>query len=189
MAGSANQQLQTDSSNSSMSISPATSEVGSPKAIASSKCSTSLSRSSLKGLPFHLEKGIENPTSFSVGSCSKVGEPNGCNRRTRTSSYNSNSSGFSVGSKVGSRKELDRADLDFDWRSSSRLRSNSGSSEESKIKKSDDKAVVQVHRADQDLNWRDHDDPLSNSTAPLSSQISNWSSKKARRNKLTLGMT
>ena len=75
--------------------------------------------------------------------------------------------------------------MDLDWRSSSRLRCSSGSSEEStKSKKSDDRVPVRLHRADRDLNWRNHDDILSNSPNTfISSQKCNWRSKNSKQNK------
>ena len=165
-----------------MSISPATSEVGSSTAIANSKSATNSPRNTFNGLsPFQLQKGIAKSTSGNVANCSKVGGLSSSNRRIRTSSYNSSTSSFSASSKVGSRKELDRADLDLDWRSASRLRSSSGSSEESnRTKKGDERAAYQLDRADLDHNWRNHADLLNSPTPSLSSQLSNWRSKEAR---------
>lgn len=184
--GPADQPLPSDSSNSSMSISPAVSEVGSPSGISGSKGTSNSTRALFSELTYlDVEKGIKKSPSGNLVNCNKEVSYNGSVRRIRTSSHSSNTSSFSTSSKVGSRKELDRADMDLDWRSSSRLRCSSGSSEESiKSKKSDDRVPVRIHRADRDLNWRNHDDILSNSPNTfISSQRSNWRSKNAKQNK------
>ena len=183
---SADQQFPTDSSNSSMSISPAISEVGSPSAISGSKGTSNSTRALFGELTYlDVEKGIKKSSSGNLVNCNNDVSSNGSVRRIRTSSHSSNTSSFSTGSKVGSRKELDRADMDLDWRSSSRLRCSSGSSEESnKSKKSDDRVPVRIHRADRDLNWRNHGDILSNTpNSFISSQRPNWRSKNTNQKK------
>ena len=72
--------------------------------------------------------------------------------------------------------------MDLDWRSTSRLRCSSGSSEDSiKSKKSSDKLPSQVNRADRDLNWRNHDDIKSNSFT--ANPRGNWRNEHQRRPK------
>ena len=141
-----------------MSVSPAASEVGSPTAIV------------------HALKCAHKQTS--PKSVLDAVTSNGIGKGIISKAKQSNTL------KHSKRIELDRADLDFDWRSSSRLSSGSVSGkDEAKAKKSDDKTNVEVYRADQDLNWRDHDDPRSNSpVSSLSSHGSSWwESKKARK--------
>ena len=181
--GAADQQLPTDSSNSSMSISPANSEVGTPSAISRSKGQSNSTRALFSELAYlDVEKGIKKSSSGNLVNCNKDASSHGSIRRIRTSSHSSNTSSFSTGSKVGSRKELDRADMDLDWRSSSRLRCSSGSSEEStKSKKIDDRLPIRIHRADRDLNWRNHDDMSNSSKLFLSSPASNWRSKNTKQ--------
>ena len=167
-----------------MSISPAISEVGSPRAISSSKYKTTSTRALFNELAsFDIKKGIKKSSSgnFVQGINKEIGSV-GSGRRIRTSSHSSNTSSFSSNSKVGSRKELERADMDLDWRSASRLRCSSGSSEEStKSKKSDDKLANNMNRADRDLNWRNHDDIQSNSFIP--GQRGSWRSENPRKQK------
>ena len=166
-----------------MSISPAISEVGSPRATLSSKSNNTSTRALFNELTsFNIKKGIMKSASGNFGQ--GINNDSGSNstgaRRIRTSSHSSNTSSFSSSSKIGSRKELDRADLDLDWRSTSRLRCSSGSSEDSiKSKTSDDKLSNNVNRADRDLNWRNHDDIKSNSFIP--SQRGNWRNGNQRR--------
>ena len=182
--GPTNQQLPTDSSNSSMSISPALSEVGSPRATLSSKGNTTSTRALFNELTsFNIKKGIKKSASGNFGEgINKDSASISSGRRIRTSSHSSNTSSFSSSSKIGSRKELDRADMDLDWRSTSRLRCSSGSSEDSiKSKKSNDKLPSQVNRADRDLNWRNHDDIKSNSFT--ANPRGNWRNEHQRRPK------
>lgn len=186
LGGHADQQLQSDSSNSSMSISPATSEVGSPRGASGSKSNATSTRALFNELTsFNIKKGIKKSVSGNFGQgINKESVSISSGRRIRTSSHSSSTSSFSSSSKVGSRKELDRADMDLDWRSTSRLRCSSGSSEESiKTKKSDDKLPNKVNRADRDLNWRNHDDIQSNSF--IRSQRGNWRSENQRRHKMS----
>ena len=166
-----------------MSTSPAISEVGSPIAISSSKCAANSPRvlfNELTSLP--IQKGIKKSASTNLSDCSIEISPNRNGRRIRTSSHSSNTSSFSTSSKVGSRIELDRADMDLDWRSSPRLRCSSGSSEESiKSKKGDEQPL----RSDRDFNWRKHDQPNSFSS---SSQL-NWRIKNEQKKGVScLGM-
>ena len=163
-----------------MSISPANSEVGSPTCMAINKCATSSTRVLFGELTsLDIEAGIRKSASINFGKCDKYCDSKtSTGRRVRTSSHCSNTSSFSVGSKNGSRKELDRADMDLDWRSSSRLRFSSGSSEEegSHSKKgSDDKLHSMLNRADRDMNWRNHD-----SQSCGSSRIPNWRAKMGK---------
>merc|ERR1712223_330617 len=134
---------------------------------------------------FNIKKGIKKSVSGNFGQgINKESGSISSGRRIRTSSHSSSTSSFSSSSKVGSRKELDRADMDLDWRSTSRLRCSSGSSEESiKTKKRDDKLPNKVNRADRDLNWRNHDDIQSNSF--IRSQRGNWRSENQRRQKMS----
>ena len=167
-----------------MSISPAISEVGSPRAISSSKNKTTSTRALFNELAsYDIKKGIKKSSSakFVQGINKETGSISN-ERRIRTSSHSSNTSSFSSSSKVGSRKELDRADMDLDWRSTSRLRCSSGSSEESiESKKSDGKLSINMNRADRDLNWRNHDDIQSNSFVP--GQRGSWRSENPRKQK------
>ena len=183
MIGSVDQQLQTDDSpTSSMSVSPATSDVGSPTAMATNiKCVTDSSIvPSFDEIASQLK---EDKISISgdLGHGSKIGLANDSDKRLRRSSYSSN--GSYRGLNARSRQELDRADLDLDWRSASRLRNSSGSSEENnKSVVYDDKmTLIKLHRADRDLNWRNHEDPpLVSTTSSSPSEQDNWRLKKAR---------
>ena len=167
-----------------MSISPAISEVGSPRATLSSKGNNTSTRAIFNELTsFNVKKGIKKSASGNFGEgINKDSASVSSGRRIRTSSHSSNTSSFSSSSKIGSRKELDRADMDLDWRSTSRLRCSSGSSEDSiKSRKSNDKLPSQVNRADRDLNWRNHDDIQSNSFVP--GQRGSWRSETPRKQK------